>query len=135
MDYTNLHLETIALPDNLADLLAEEACWEDDRHAPFLITVNEADTEGKSAVSYQLEFSPSADDFEALNKSLQAAGHDPDGYGWTDYLLEHVAQQEATFGEAVREDSESETCVLYTLNQTDFWLLLREVSAAIRALA
>jgi hypothetical protein len=76
-------------PKNIARALKDgDGFWEDERWSPILLTAMSATLfNGREIpVTWQIEFDPSEEDFEAANAKLEELGVEPDGYGWGSYI-------------------------------------------------
>jgi hypothetical protein len=132
MNYKELHLEAIMIPDNIEGLLAQDSMW-DIEVPPFSISVVETEYKGEPTLTWSVEFSP-AFDFEDLNERLETKGFESDGHGWTAYIQECLSKRYKNYADKIKEDSDSETCCLYTFNKSNFNTLLSIVSESIREL-
>ena len=132
MNYKELHLEAIMIPANVEELLKEEVMW-DMEFPPFSISVVETVYKGKDTVTWSIEFSP-AFDFDEVNELLEEKGHDPDSYGWTDYLMQYIVSNYPKAADRINEDGDSESVVFYTFSKADFTGMIKIISEAIREL-
>ena len=129
MNYKDLHLEAIMIPDNVKELLAGEPMW-DMEVPPFSICVIKNPDD---KICWSLEFSPLYD-FTALNEKLRKQGYEPDGIGWTDYLTRFGSDADPAWARYIQNESESDRCCLFTFDKRTFTILLKIVSAGIRNL-
>lgn len=106
----------------------EDDVWECYDYEPFVINVSDILRNGKETLSYSLEFSPSDEIFENINKKLEQQKYIANGDGWADYILKKIDENKVDFADGVDNDSDSETFELYTSNEADFKLLLQQVS-------
>ena len=132
MNYKELHLEAIMIPEHVNDVLGGNTIWEMEV-PPFSISVMEIVYKGANTMHWSLQFSPEFD-FDELNERLEEKGFDPDAYGWTDYIIRYLVSNYPKAADRINEDSEADTCVLYTFTRSDFTGLLKIVSESIRAL-
>jgi hypothetical protein len=132
MNYKELHLEAIMIPTNVEELLKEEVMW-DMEFPPFSISVVETVYKGKDTVTWSIEFSP-AFDFDEVNELLEEKGHDPDSYGWTDYLMQYIVTNYPKAADRINEDGDADSVVFYTFSKADFTGMLKIISEAIREL-
>lgn len=106
------------IPENLDKLIhAGDGIWEDDRWAPLLLTVMTGTTHGDREIpkSWQIEFQPDDDAFEATNSKLEGLGLEPDGYGWSSLIQATIEQHLPHLVEALHfDDTEETTCVVWT---------------------
>ena len=84
-------------------------------------------------MTWSIEFSP-AFDFDEVNELLEEKGHDPDSYGWTDYLMQYIVSNYPKAADRINEDGDSESVVFYTFSKADFTGMIKIISEAIREL-
>lgn len=137
MDFSTFSFSSFKIPENLETLLQtdESEMWECDDFTPFNIIISNVLHKGVEAIHYQVDFSPSDEEFDELNQHIEGIGFDADGYGWTDYMLEYISDSKPTMLPFVFEDSESATCVLYVSEAQYFEPLLTMIEKAIKELA
>ena len=132
MNYKDLHLEAIMIPDNVSELLKDEPIW-DIEVPPFSICAVVTQHNGQERMTWSIEFSPEFD-FDDPNEMLDEKGIEPDGHGWTEYVLGYIRSNYPQADGRILEDSEVDTCCLYTFTKADFTALLKILSEAIREL-
>jgi hypothetical protein len=112
-------LNTLNLPQNLSHILREEGVWEDESFAPILITVEETVYKGKDILGYQMEF-PSWENLGQISDLFESKKIILNGYEWHSLILEFVKSKNRKLVNKIHDDSESETCVLWTKSEKDF---------------
>lgn len=133
MNLSNLKLEKVKFPKNIKTKM-DDGIWECNDYEPFVISISDSLQNGKEILSYALEFSPTEELFEDINKKLEQHKFIADGNGWADYILKELQKNKAQFTDKIHNDSESETCVLCASNEIDFKLLLQHISVYFQAL-
>ncbi len=124
------------VPKNLDELLDADdgGMWEDDRWAPILLTVMKGTSyDGRDIpLSWQIEFQPDDEAFEAANEKIEALGADPDGYGWANVLATVVGEHHPEIADQLHfGDTESETCVVWVESEETCRLLIQVAWALI----
>jgi hypothetical protein len=94
---------------------AEGGNWESERFDPILLTVASGTSyRGREIpLSWQIEFDPSGERFNAANEKLAAAGCEPDGDGWSIAVQARFKKRFPKLAKELHDDSESSTCVLW----------------------
>ncbi len=109
------------IPKNIEEIIAAEEMWEDNHWHPILLTIIGGTTyKGREIpLSWQIEFEPSNDEFEAANQKISALGVEPDGYGWANVISSVIAKyhpeilEELQFG-----DTEESACVVWVESES-----------------
>lgn len=104
------------IPENLGDLISEDASWETDEWSPIVLTVMGGTIyQGREiSLSWQIEFIPYGKQFELPNGRLTALGFTPDGYGWADAISSAINQKiPGIHGELHFGDTEQSSCVIW----------------------
>lgn len=138
MDFRELSLEEIEIPDDYLDAPQDDLYWENDELPAFYLVIQDVLHKGQEAVCYGLDIMPfddEGDEWSEVMTALESKGHEPDGYGWESYLLDYIGQENPDLASRVGSDSESDTCGLYVLDSLkDYRALQTLVSTAIREL-
>jgi hypothetical protein len=115
-------------PKNIAKALDDgDGFWEDEQWSPILVTaMSGTEFNGREIpVSWQVEFDPSEDDFEAANAKLEEMGIEPDGYGWGEYIKKTIRKANPGLAKRLHiTDCETETCVIWVESAADCRALL-----------
>jgi hypothetical protein len=110
-------------PEDLAKALEEGAgSWEDGRWSPLLVTaLSGTEFNGREIpVAWQIEFDPSAEEFEAANAGLEGKGIDPDGYGWGEHIRKALRDANPALAKRLHlTDCEADTCVIWLESEED----------------
>lgn len=120
-------VSTLKIPKKLKTILEEEGVWESDSLKPLYITILESEYKGKSVISYQLELHIWSPEIEAFADRFELKGQTADGNKWEKILLDFIKTKDSSLFSKINCDSESETCVLWTDNETDFRSMLKIV--------
>ena len=120
------------IPDNVSELLKDEPIW-DIEMPPFSICAVTTQHNGQERMTWSIEFSP-AFDLDEVNELLEEKGHDPDAYGWTDYLMQYIVSNYPKAADRINEDGDEDTVVFYTFSKADFTGMLKIMSESIRDL-
>lgn len=116
-------MKTYKIPENYWQVVSDEGVWEDDTCHPFLVSIMEIEDKGHACTSYQLEF-PFDGYLGDISDRLEKQGIELDGDGWESLLRKLVKSKDPTLEKNLRGDSETETCVIWTDNKSDFeWFM------------
>ena len=110
------------IPDNLSAILDAEEQWEDRRWDPLaLIVMAGTAYRGRPIpMAWEVTFSPTDDFFDDLNADMQAAGIDPDGYGWLQVIEGRLSKSAPDLLERLHTgDTELDTCVIWAETEAD----------------
>jgi hypothetical protein len=109
------------IPDNLGAILEEEGEWEDPQWDPIMLTVfGGISHNGQVNQCWEVAFSPEDDFFDDLNKALEAAGVEANGYGWLDVIESHLTKRNPDLVERLNcLDTELATCVIWVEAEAD----------------
>lgn len=105
-----------SIPKNIAEIVADDEMWEDDRWSPLLLTViGGTSYKGRDIpLSWQIEFEPSDETFDSANEKIEALGVEPDGYGWANVIASVVAKYHPELTDELQfGDTEEEACVVW----------------------
>jgi hypothetical protein len=99
---------------------AEGGIWESERFNPILLTVASGTSYRGCEIplSWQIEFDPSDERFNAANAKLAAAGCEPDGDGWSIAVQARFMKRFPKQTKELHDDSESSTCVLWVESES-----------------
>ena len=115
-------------PKNIAKALEDgDGSWEDERWSPITLTaMSGTEYDGREIpVAWQIEFDPSADEFEAANAKLEEMAIEPDGYGWGDYIQKSLQKSNPALAKRLHAtDCETDTCVIWVESAEDCRALL-----------
>ena len=117
------------IPSNLSAILEEEGEWEDPRWDPITLTVfGGISYKGRDIECWEAAFSPSDDYFDDLNKALEAAGIDANGYGWLDVIESHLTKRNPDLlGRLNSLDTELAACVIWVESEADCRELIKAI--------
>jgi hypothetical protein len=117
------------IPDNLGAILEEEGEWEDPRWDPIMLTVfGGISHNGRDMQCWEVAFSPEDDFFDDLNKVLEAAGIEANGYGWFDVIESHLTKRNPDLVERLNSlDTELATCVIWVESEADCRQLIETI--------
>ena len=118
------------VPSNIAEIVAEEEMWEDDRWSPILLTVLGGTIyRGRDIpLSWQIEFEPSDAAFEVANAKVEARGVEPDGYGWANVINSVVGRHHPELAPELHfGDTDEDACVVWVESESSCRLLLEIV--------
>lgn len=116
-------MKDLNIPPKLSKVLEEEGIWESEEFDPLLLTIMEAEHNGKDIISYQVEFSAD-DELGPINQVLVNHQLKPDGDEWEALFRKFLKARNAGLESKVYGDSESETCVLWTKKRRHFEKLM-----------
>jgi hypothetical protein len=117
------------IPGNLGAILEEEGEWEDPRWDPIMLTVfGGIRYNGRDIQCWEVAFSPEDDFFDDLNKALEAAGIEANGYGWLDVVEGHLTKSNPDLLERLNcLDTELATCVIWVETEADCRALIETI--------
>jgi len=122
------------IPEDIAEIVAEQEMWEDDRWSPILLTaIGGTIYKGRDIpLSWQIEFEPSDESFEASNAKIEALGVEPDGYGWANVINSVVSKHHPELAAELHfGDTDENACVVWVESESSCKLLLEVVWALI----
>jgi hypothetical protein len=124
----NSNIPVWDIPDNLAELVAENEAWEDESWAPILLTVMGGTSyQGRDIpLSWQIEFEPSDEEFEAANEKIESLGATPDGYGWANVIQSVVAKHHPEMVDELHlGDTDESACVIWVESEPTCKVLIQ----------
>ena len=99
-----------------------DGTWVDERWSPIVLTaMSGTEFKGREIpLAFQIEFEPAGDCFKAANARLEAAGIEPDGYGWGEFVLRSVRRKNQKLARRLHlSDCETDTCVIWVESDGD----------------
>src|SRR6266446_3704971 len=123
------------IPKNLQELIDADSpdgdgMWEDDSWDPILLTVMAGTSYGGRDIplSWQIEFQPDDERFEAANKEIEALGLEPDGYGWAKLIEAVFAKDHPKLADELHfGDTETDACVVWVESESTCKILVERV--------
>jgi len=103
------------IPRRLKDMV-EEGEWVDERWHPLRLTVMGDTVYGDRDIplAWQIEFEPADCQSRVALKQIKRLGHEPDGYGWSEFIKTEFAKRfPDEVGELHLSDTELATCVIW----------------------
>lgn len=123
-------MPTWRIPKDIASIVEEEEMWEDDAWAPLQLTVlGGTSYKGRDIpLSWQIEFEPSAEEFQEANGRLVSLGLDPDGYGWAKLIDAAVRKHHPEISDELQfGDTEESACVVWVESEATCKTLMQVV--------
>ena len=115
------------IPTDIADIIADDEMWEDDRWSPVLLTlIGGTSYKGRDIpISWQIEFEPTNEAFTAPNEKIAKLGLDASGYGWANVIASVVGKYHPELADELQfGDTDESACVIWVESEQSCKLLM-----------